>query len=91
MCFGYGLGADLFFISGHSPDMLFCSCRWSHVELHNVEAEMLVKILLPLPELKKFVYVPSCVFFHIFIVYSTLCLALILSEMLFVCNMVTAL
>ncbi|KFW60959.1 Protein NLRC5, partial [Pygoscelis adeliae] len=28
--------------------------RWSHVELHNDEAEMLVKILLPLPELKKF-------------------------------------
>ncbi|KAM6064590.1 protein NLRC5 isoform 15-T15 [Theristicus caerulescens] len=28
--------------------------RWSHVELHNDEAEMLVKILLPLPQLKKF-------------------------------------
>ncbi|NWH54226.1 NLRC5 protein, partial [Fregata magnificens] len=28
--------------------------RWSHVELHNDEAEMLVRILLPLPELKKF-------------------------------------
>ncbi|XP_075290148.1 protein NLRC5 [Opisthocomus hoazin] len=28
--------------------------RWSHVELHNDEAEMLVEILLPLPELKKF-------------------------------------
>ncbi|NXL50374.1 NLRC5 protein, partial [Podilymbus podiceps] len=28
--------------------------RWSHVELHNNEAEMLVRILLPLPELKKF-------------------------------------
>uniref|UniRef100_A0A8B9NN45 NLR family CARD domain containing 5 n=1 Tax=Accipiter nisus TaxID=211598 RepID=A0A8B9NN45_9AVES len=27
---------------------------WSHVELHNDEAEMLVRILLPLPELKKF-------------------------------------
>ncbi|NXK10545.1 NLRC5 protein, partial [Herpetotheres cachinnans] len=27
--------------------------RWSHVELHNDEAEMLVRILLPLPELKK--------------------------------------
>ncbi|NWS67459.1 NLRC5 protein, partial [Crotophaga sulcirostris] len=28
--------------------------RWSHVELHHDEAEMLVGILLPLPELKKF-------------------------------------
>ncbi|XP_064375425.1 protein NLRC5 isoform X2 [Dromaius novaehollandiae] len=28
--------------------------RWSHVELHGDEAEMLVSILLPLPELKKF-------------------------------------
>uniref|UniRef100_A0A8C3PLG4 NLR family CARD domain containing 5 n=1 Tax=Calidris pygmaea TaxID=425635 RepID=A0A8C3PLG4_9CHAR len=28
--------------------------RWSQVELHNDEAEMLVRILLPLPELKKF-------------------------------------
>ncbi|KAM6300459.1 protein NLRC5 [Aegotheles albertisi] len=28
--------------------------RWSHVELHKDEAEMLVTILLPLPELKKF-------------------------------------
>ncbi|NXN65359.1 NLRC5 protein, partial [Himantopus himantopus] len=28
--------------------------RWSHVELHNDEAEMLFRILLPLPELKKF-------------------------------------
>ncbi|NWU50275.1 NLRC5 protein, partial [Dromas ardeola] len=28
--------------------------RWSHVELHDDEAEMLVRILLPLPELKKF-------------------------------------
>ncbi|NXL66944.1 NLRC5 protein, partial [Chordeiles acutipennis] len=28
--------------------------RWSHVELHNDEVEMLVRILLPLPELKKF-------------------------------------
>ncbi|KAM9508153.1 protein NLRC5 [Guaruba guarouba] len=28
--------------------------RWSHVELHNDEAEMLVRVLLPLPELKKF-------------------------------------
>ncbi|NXW55898.1 NLRC5 protein, partial [Eurystomus gularis] len=28
--------------------------RWSHVELQNYEAEMLVRILLPLPELKKF-------------------------------------
>ncbi|XP_009983127.1 PREDICTED: protein NLRC5, partial [Tauraco erythrolophus] len=28
--------------------------RWSHVELHSDEAEMLVRILLPLPELKKF-------------------------------------
>ncbi|XP_037264682.1 protein NLRC5 isoform X1 [Falco biarmicus] len=28
--------------------------RWSHVELHNDEAEMLVRILLPLPELKRF-------------------------------------
>ncbi|XP_072729235.1 protein NLRC5 isoform X9 [Ciconia boyciana] len=28
--------------------------RWSHVELHNDEAEMLVRTLLPLPELKKF-------------------------------------
>ncbi|NXD79108.1 NLRC5 protein, partial [Halcyon senegalensis] len=28
--------------------------RWSHVELQNDEAEMLVRILLPLPELKKF-------------------------------------
>ncbi|NXF51562.1 NLRC5 protein, partial [Oceanites oceanicus] len=28
--------------------------RWSHVELHDEEAEMLVRILLPLPELKKF-------------------------------------
>ncbi|NWS43117.1 NLRC5 protein, partial [Probosciger aterrimus] len=28
--------------------------RWSHVELRNDEAEMLVRILLPLPELKKF-------------------------------------
>ncbi|XP_068811800.1 protein NLRC5 isoform X2 [Struthio camelus] len=28
--------------------------RWSHVELHGDEAEMLVNILLPLPELKKF-------------------------------------
>ncbi|XP_051485382.1 protein NLRC5 [Apus apus] len=27
---------------------------WSHVELHSSEAEMLVGILLPLPELKKF-------------------------------------
>ncbi|XP_010115939.1 PREDICTED: protein NLRC5, partial [Chlamydotis macqueenii] len=26
---------------------------WSHVELHNDEAEMLLRILLPLPELKK--------------------------------------
>ncbi|NXO78814.1 NLRC5 protein, partial [Sitta europaea] len=28
--------------------------RWSHVELHEDEAEMLVRILLPLPELKMF-------------------------------------
>ncbi|XP_068267312.1 protein NLRC5 isoform X2 [Nyctibius grandis] len=28
--------------------------RWSHVELRNDEAEMLVRILLPLPKLKKF-------------------------------------
>ncbi|XP_062442170.1 protein NLRC5 [Rhea pennata] len=28
--------------------------RWSHVELHGDEAEMLVSVLLPLPELKKF-------------------------------------
>uniref|UniRef100_A0A8C0UJE6 NLR family CARD domain containing 5 n=1 Tax=Cyanistes caeruleus TaxID=156563 RepID=A0A8C0UJE6_CYACU len=28
--------------------------RWSHVELHEDEAEMLVRILLPLPELKTF-------------------------------------
>ncbi|KFW81197.1 Protein NLRC5, partial [Manacus vitellinus] len=28
--------------------------RWSHVELHEDEAEMLVRILLPLPELKRF-------------------------------------
>ncbi|NXI37381.1 NLRC5 protein, partial [Galbula dea] len=28
--------------------------RWSHVELQRDEAEMLVRILLPLPELKKF-------------------------------------
>ncbi|NWI85330.1 NLRC5 protein, partial [Pitta sordida] len=28
--------------------------RWSHVELHEDEAEMLVRILLPLPELKVF-------------------------------------
>ncbi|NXH09730.1 NLRC5 protein, partial [Bucco capensis] len=28
--------------------------RWSHVELQKDEAEMLVRILLPLPELKKF-------------------------------------
>ncbi|KAM6409014.1 protein NLRC5 [Rhynochetos jubatus] len=28
--------------------------RWSHVELHSDEAEMLVRVLLPLPELKKF-------------------------------------
>ncbi|NXS34225.1 NLRC5 protein, partial [Pomatostomus ruficeps] len=28
--------------------------RWSHVELHEDEAEMLVRILLPLPELKIF-------------------------------------
>uniref|UniRef100_A0A8B9FU95 NLR family CARD domain containing 5 n=1 Tax=Amazona collaria TaxID=241587 RepID=A0A8B9FU95_9PSIT len=28
--------------------------RWSHVELHSDEAEILVRILLPLPELKKF-------------------------------------
>ncbi|XP_010131666.1 PREDICTED: protein NLRC5-like, partial [Buceros rhinoceros silvestris] len=28
--------------------------RWSHVELQSDEAEMLVRILLPLPELKKF-------------------------------------
>ncbi|XP_075621582.1 protein NLRC5 [Balearica regulorum gibbericeps] len=28
--------------------------RWSHVELLNDEAEMLVRILLPLPDLKKF-------------------------------------
>lgn len=48
---------------------------------------MLVKILLPLPELKKFGYVPSCGLFHIFIVCSTLCLTLILSETLFVWSM----
>ncbi|NWX03563.1 NLRC5 protein, partial [Caloenas nicobarica] len=35
--------------------------RWSHVELHNDEAEMLVKILLPLPELKKFVLTSSSI------------------------------
>ncbi|NXS78854.1 NLRC5 protein, partial [Erpornis zantholeuca] len=28
--------------------------RWSHVELHEDEAEMLVRVLLPLPELKTF-------------------------------------
>ncbi|XP_027541141.1 protein NLRC5 [Neopelma chrysocephalum] len=28
--------------------------RWSHVKLHEDEAEMLVRILLPLPELKRF-------------------------------------
>ncbi|NWH89242.1 NLRC5 protein, partial [Aegithalos caudatus] len=28
--------------------------RWSHVELHEEEAEMLVRVLLPLPELKMF-------------------------------------
>ncbi|XP_051657834.1 protein NLRC5 [Manacus candei] len=28
--------------------------RWSHVELHEDEAEILVRILLPLPELKRF-------------------------------------
>ncbi|XP_065704064.1 protein NLRC5 [Patagioenas fasciata] len=35
--------------------------RWSHVELHNDEAEMLVKILLPLPELKKFMLTSSSI------------------------------
>uniref|UniRef100_A0A8C0AQF5 NLR family CARD domain containing 5 n=1 Tax=Buteo japonicus TaxID=224669 RepID=A0A8C0AQF5_9AVES len=60
-------------------DLLFCSCRWSHVELHNDEAEMLVRILLPLPELKKFGYVPSCGLFHIFVVCLTLCSCVISS------------
>lgn len=41
---------------------LFCSCRWSHVELHD-DTEMLVSILLPLPDLKKFEYVSSWDFF----------------------------
>lgn len=76
-----------FVIGGHSPDLLFCSCRWSHVDLHNDEAEMLVRILLPLPELKKFGYVPRRGLFHVFIVCSTLLLTLILSETLFVWNM----
>lgn len=35
---------------------------------------MLVRILLPLPELKMFGYVPSCDLFHIFIICSILCL-----------------
>ncbi|XP_063190066.1 protein NLRC5 isoform X1 [Chroicocephalus ridibundus] len=35
--------------------------RWSHVELHNDEAEMLVRILLPLPELKKFGFTSSSI------------------------------
>ncbi|XP_009875955.1 PREDICTED: protein NLRC5, partial [Apaloderma vittatum] len=33
--------------------------RWSHVELHNDEAEMLARILLPLPKLKKFGLISS--------------------------------
>uniref|UniRef100_A0A8C3MQY2 Uncharacterized protein n=1 Tax=Geospiza parvula TaxID=87175 RepID=A0A8C3MQY2_GEOPR len=37
-----------------APDLLFPPCRWSHMELQEDEAEMLVRILLPLPELKMF-------------------------------------
>lgn len=59
---------------GQSPALLFPPCRWSHVELHEDEAEMLVRILLPLPELKTFGYVSSCDLFHIFIICSILCL-----------------
>lgn len=35
---------------------------------------MLVRILLPLPELKMFGYVSSCDLFHVFIICSILCL-----------------
>ncbi|XP_008939742.1 PREDICTED: protein NLRC5-like, partial [Merops nubicus] len=35
--------------------------RWSHVELQNDEAEMLIRIFLPLPELKKFVLTSSSI------------------------------
>lgn len=48
------------------------------MELHEDEAEMLVRILLPLPELKTFGYVPSCHLFHVFIICSIPCLTPVL-------------
>lgn len=58
------------------PRPLFPPCRWSHVGLHEDEAEILVRILLPLPELRTFGYVSSCDLFLIiiFIICSVLCL-----------------
>lgn len=53
-----------------SSDMFFCSCRWSHVELHDDDTKILVAVLLPLPKLKKFEYVPICGLF--FMLYGLL-------------------
>lgn len=66
-----------------SSDLLFCSCRWSHVELHDDDTKILVTVLLPLPKLKKFEYVPICGrFFMLFGLLSPVPLTLMLSESL---------
>lgn len=67
-----------------SSDLLFCSCRWSHVELHDDDTKILVTVLLPLPKLKKFEYVPICGrFFMLYGLLSPVRLTLMLSESLF--------